>query len=104
MKTRQEVLREGMKAALLDARTGGYLGEYFDADEATELQMQRLSEQGLVFKVERELPEEGLYLPGGFRHPNWLQQHEFKAIIDLATEPVVDIGKIPGTEPTFKEA
>jgi hypothetical protein len=48
-----------------------------------------LHSEGCVLKVDKELPD-GLYLPGDFRHPNWLTTPEVKAIMDLAVEPLIE--------------
>ncbi len=55
--------------------------------------LQYLDSWGVVLKVERELPVEGLHLPGNFRHPNWLQRAEVEAIMALATERLIEEGK-----------
>lgn len=86
---RQQKIRDILEdLCCRSCREGGVLdcaercGLKQDVDEA----MRKLDSAGCVLKVNVPLPEEGLYLPGEFRHPNWLRKQEVKAIMDLAVE------------------
>ena len=46
-----EDIREGIKEALVNARAGGYRGEYFNSDDATDALIQKLHSQGVVRRV-----------------------------------------------------
>ncbi len=106
--SKQEDIREGIKGLTFFVEDTEYweIGNLFVLREkAITKLLNYLHSQGVVLKVDRELP---MYVV----HPLATAQSEAaflegrEQLIEagyVATVPLIDIGKIPGTEPTFKE-
>ena len=74
--TKQEEIREG-----LSDRIYGLAYQPPDIDKI----LKWLDSQGVVIEVEREVPKEGLWVPGGWFIPKALCD----ALMSIATEPLI---------------
>ena len=85
--TKQEEIRKEMEAMVSQWEGAVITATLTKAIIKHLIELQNM--KGVVIKRKVELPAEGFWLPGNFRHPNWLTKHEFEALMGLATEPLI---------------
>jgi len=86
--TKQEEIREGLiskvkSIRLWAANTDNPMSIEEDADDI----LKTLHSQGLVLKVDLELSEEGLWVPGGWFMP----KAACVALMDISVEPLIKV-------------